>query len=126
MIGRIGRVGGMRNSRLAGGGEIGVVVGIGGHGSLFESSSIDQINNIAIDKVDHILSDLPLLPPPPPHPQTHCEDCNDAKRDGDGNADLGARAQAGWIRRWAVSGRRAGCRGRRCGKGGAAPGGLLS
>lgn len=120
-------MGGVRNSRLARRGEVGVVVGIGRLGSFLESSSIDQIDNVAIHKVDHVFRDLSLLPPPPPHPQTHCEECDYAKRDRDGYADLGARVQAGGFRR-AV--RPVGCRGagsgRRSRQGGAAPGGLLS
>lgn len=88
-------MGGVRNSRLARSGEIGIIVGVGRLGSFLEASSIDQINNIAVHKVDHVLGNLSLLSPPPPHPQTHCEDCDYAKRDGDGDADLGARVQAG-------------------------------
>lgn len=59
---------GVRNSRLARGGEIGIVVGVGRFGSFLEAPSIDQVDNIAVHKVDHVLRNLSFLSPPPPHP----------------------------------------------------------
>lgn len=128
MISRGRCVGRVRNGRLAGAGKIGIVVCVGRLRSFLESSPIDQVDDVSIDEIDHVLGDLSLLSPTPPIPQPHREDCNYAKRDGDSNTDLGARVQAGGFWRWVIL--LVGCRGtrgrRRRGLGGAAPGGFLS
>lgn len=55
-----------------------------------KTAPIDEVHNVAVDKIDHFLGHLELLSTSPPDAQAYSEESDDAKGGRDGDANLGA------------------------------------